>query len=82
MFRLSVLGPLASREQLSRGELKKIIQELAAQTYQIPNSHRVHLAEKTRERWYYRWKQAGIEGLAGGQLQKFVLDADTDLLEI
>jgi transposase InsO family protein len=64
LFRLSVLGPLASREQLSRGELKKIIQALAAQTYQIPNSYRVHLAEKTIERWYYRWKKAGIDGLA------------------
>ncbi len=60
LFRLSVLGPLASREQFSRGELKKIIQELASQTYQIPNSNSVHLAEKTIERWYYRWKKYGF----------------------
>ena len=67
LFRLSVLGPLASRERFSRGELKKIIQELASQTYQIPNSNSVHLAEKTIERWYYRWKKYGFDGLANTQ---------------
>jgi putative transposase len=29
LFRLSVLGPLASRERLGRGELQQIIRELA-----------------------------------------------------
>ena len=29
LFRLSVLGPLASRGEIKRGELKKIIRELA-----------------------------------------------------
>lgn len=63
LLRLSVLGSLASREHLNRGELKKIIKELASQTYQIPNSKRVHLSEKTIERWYYLWKKNGIDGL-------------------
>jgi transposase InsO family protein len=54
---------LASRDSLNRGELKSIIQHLAAQTYQIPNSKRVYLSEKTIERWYYRWKEKGIDGL-------------------
>jgi putative transposase len=63
LFRLSVLGPLASRERLNRGELKTIIRELASQTYQIPGSRRVHIAEKTIEYWYYRWKKHGIDGL-------------------
>lgn len=63
LLRLSVLGSLASRDHLNRGELKKIIQELAKQTYHIPNSKRVHLSEKTIERWYYRWKKHGIDGL-------------------
>jgi putative transposase len=63
LLRLSVLGSLASRDHLNRGELKQIIKELAQQTYHIPNSKRVHLSEKTIERWYYLWKAKGIEGL-------------------
>lgn len=64
LFRLSVLGPLASREHFSRGELKQQLGELAEQTYQIPQSNRVKLSPKTIERWYYLWQRAGIEGLA------------------
>ncbi len=63
LLRVSVLGQLVSRDRLNRGELKTIIQQLAAQTYQIPNSKRVYLSEKTIERWYYRWKANGMEGL-------------------
>lgn len=63
LLRLSVLGSLASRDSLNRGELKSIIKHLSSQTYQIPNSKRVYLSEKTIERWYYRWKEKGIEGL-------------------
>jgi putative transposase len=64
LLRLSVLGALASRDHLNRGELKKIIKELAQQTYHIPNSKRVYLSEKTIERWYYSWKKHGIDGLS------------------
>ncbi len=64
LFRLSVLGPLASRERLTRGELKRQLQELASRAYAIPGSRRVHLSEKTIENWYYRWRRAGIEALA------------------
>jgi transposase InsO family protein len=63
LFRLTVLGPLASRNQLRRGEVKTLIRELAAQTYHIPDSRRVHLSEETILRWYYDWKRSGIEGL-------------------
>lgn len=64
LFRLSVLGPLASLDHLERGELKKIIQELAAKTYRIPGSKRNHLSPETIERWYYLWNRGGIEALA------------------
>ncbi len=40
LFRLSVLGPLVSRECLARGELQKIIRELASKEYAIPGSNR------------------------------------------
>jgi putative transposase len=64
LFRLSVLGPLASRDHLPRGELKKIIATLAAQTYQHPNGRPMRFTEKTIERWYYCWKKHGIDGLS------------------
>ncbi len=67
LLRLSVLGPLASRDHLSRGELQQIVKELAKQTYHIPNSKRVHLSEKTIARWYYLWKRKGIDGLVTRQ---------------
>jgi putative transposase len=63
LFRLSVLGSLASRDHLERGELKKIIQELASMTYRIPGSKRNHLSPETIERWYYLWDRGGIEAL-------------------
>ena len=43
LFRLSVLGPLVSREQLQRGELQQIIRELAQRDYAIPDSSRRQL---------------------------------------
>lgn len=63
LFRLSVLGPLVSRERLARGELQQIIRELARREYAIPGSHRRLIGEKTIEAWYYAWRKHGIEGL-------------------
>ena len=63
LFRVSVLGPLVSRDNLEHGELKKIIKTLAANTYKIPDSNRIYLSEKTIERWYYDWHRQGIDGL-------------------
>jgi len=63
LFRLSVLGPLASREQLARGELQQIVRELAQREYAIPGSRRRHLGEKTIQAWYYAWRKEGITGL-------------------
>ena len=64
LFRLSVLGSLASRERFAHGELAQTIRELSQQTYNIPNSQHVHISEKTIEAWYYRWLKEGVEGLA------------------
>jgi hypothetical protein len=63
LFRLSVLGPLASRERLERGELQTIIRGLASKEYAIPGSDRRFLGEKTIEAWYYAWRAHGIDGL-------------------
>ena len=64
LFRLSVLGPLASRERLDHGELKRLFQQLSSQTYLAPDGKPTLIADKTIEHWYYLWKQGGIEALA------------------
>ena len=63
LFRLSVLGPLVSRERLDRGELKRLIRELAARDYDIPGSRHSRLSEKTIEAWYYAWRRGELEAL-------------------
>ncbi|SEK12552.1 Homeodomain-like domain-containing protein [Paraburkholderia diazotrophica] len=64
LFRLSVLGPLVSRERLSRGELQQIVRQLAQQEYAIPGSRRRHISEKTLQAWYYAWRRNGLAGLS------------------
>lgn len=63
LFRLSVLGPLVSRERLARGELQQLVRELAQRDYTIPGSRRRHLGEKTIEAWFYAYRRHGIDGL-------------------
>ena len=63
LFRLLVLGPLASRGELAHGELKQLIQELASREHDIPGTGRQHIAEKTIEGWYYTYRREGLEGL-------------------
>lgn len=64
LFRLTVIGPLVSRQHLEKGELKALIAGLAKVPYEIPGSKHVHMSPKTIERWYYQWKKHGVEGLA------------------
>lgn len=64
LFRLTVLGQLASRLHFNKGELKRVIKDLAEKPYAIPNSRRIHLSEASIERWYYLWKKGGIDALA------------------
>jgi len=64
LFRYSVLGPLVSRVELHRGELKATLQELAARHYDIPGSRNSLLSEKTIEAWFYAWRRGGLEALA------------------
>jgi transposase InsO family protein len=63
LFRLSVLGPMVSREQLHRGELQQLLRVLAQREYAIPGSQRRLLGEKTIQAWYYAWRKEGIAGL-------------------
>lgn len=63
LFRLMVLGPLASRGELKRGEVSTIIRELASKAYDIPDSRRNYLSAETIKRWYHDWKRGGIDAL-------------------
>jgi putative transposase len=63
LFRLSVLGPLLSRERLVHGELKRLVREQAARLYDIPGSRRAHISEKTVEAWLYAYRRDGLDGL-------------------
>jgi len=63
LFRLSVLGPLTSRDYLGHGELKAMLAQLATQPYNIPGTRRRFLSEKTIEAWYYEWKRDGVDAL-------------------
>jgi transposase InsO family protein len=63
LFRLTVLGPLVSREQLAHGELQQVIRELSAREYAIPGTQRRHLGEKTIQAWYYAWRRNGLDAL-------------------
>jgi len=61
LFRHSVLGPLLSRT-LKRGELKRLLKELASQYWMCADGKTRQVAAKTLEEWYYshsgdqRWR--------------------------
>jgi transposase InsO family protein len=58
-----VLGPLASRTDIERGDIKSIVSELASKPYNIPDSKRTYVSKESILRWYYEWKRGGIEAL-------------------
>lgn len=63
LFRLMVLGPLTSRTDIQRGEIKATARELASKPYNIPDSKRTYISKESILRWYYEWKRGGIEAL-------------------
>lgn len=63
LFRLMVLGPLLSREHLARGDIQRIVRELAQRPYDIPGSRRTHLSEKTILAWFHDYRRDGLDGL-------------------
>jgi len=63
VFRLTVLGPLVSRQKIERGELKRLIREIASRDYDIPYTDKSRIAEKTIEGWYYTYCRENLDGL-------------------
>ena len=62
-FRHGIISPLVNRKQLERGELKRIIEEIARHQYTMPHSDRCRFGEKTIEAWYYTFLKEGLDGL-------------------
>jgi putative transposase len=63
LFRLAILGELASRERLSAGELKSMLLSRSKVWHKKPNGDSVQYSAKAIERWYYVWRRFGIDGL-------------------
>lgn len=63
LFRIQVIGSLVSRADLEKGELNRLVKDLAGHAYDAPDGKRRSPSPKTIERWYYLWKNEGIEGL-------------------
>lgn len=63
IFRSQVLGPLMHRS-LSRGELRAALVALSQQRLRPPGSTLTRtFSVPTLERWYYRWRKAGLGAL-------------------
>jgi len=63
IFRAEVIGAL-TRRALSPGELRGALEELSHKRWRLPGSdHTRTFGVSTLERWYYRYRRDGIEGL-------------------
>lgn len=63
LFRYGLIAPLVL-EALPRGELTRRAEEIAARTYEIPESGRRSVAVDTLLEWAKRYRQGGFEALA------------------
>jgi len=63
LFRSTIIGALTCKE-LTKGELKRELEELSKQRFRAPASdHTRRYAVSTLERWYYRFKDGGLDAL-------------------
>ncbi len=63
LFRSEIVGALTRRE-LDHGALKAALQELSEQRFRPPGSgHTRRYALSTLERWYYAYKEGGLDAL-------------------
>jgi len=64
LFRSEVVGALTRRD-LDHGELRAELAELAAQRFRPPGADQTRrFSVPTLERWYYAYRQGGLEALA------------------
>jgi len=63
LYRAQIVGPLARRE-LERGDLAQMLTELSKTRFCSPRSHGGQTySVATLERWYYAFKQGGLDAL-------------------
>lgn len=64
IFRAQVIGPLLTRAFTSHGELAAAIRALARERHLPPGASATRTySPATLERWYYRFKKRGLDGL-------------------
>ena len=64
LFRYSVLGPLVSRAELRRGELKAIHPRVGRPPLRHTRlAQQPHRARRRSKAWYYAWRRGGIGAL-------------------
>lgn len=63
LFRYGLLAPLITKA-LRRGELKRLLRDLAEQTWTDSYGYPRKVAAKTLEEWLYRYRRGGLDGLA------------------
>lgn len=86
IFRAQVIGPLLTRVFASHGELAGAIRALARERHLPPGASATRFySEATLERWYYRFKRRGLEGLTPKRRSDIghareLTDAQRDLL--
>ena len=61
-FRYSLIAELTN-ENLSSGEIRKLIREKAGRTYEIPYSTKTKITAKSLKKWLSKFKSCGIQGL-------------------
>lgn len=64
VFRAQVIGPLLCRQYDDHGELAEALRELASHAVTPPGQNvSRNFSVATLQRWYYRFKKRGLEGL-------------------
>ena len=83
LFRHSILGDLLSRK-LRQGELRPSLKELSQRTFEDYRKRPRHIAYKTLEEWFYKYRHGGFEGLKplprSDQGRSRALDPETERL--
>ena len=62
LFRHAILGEVLSRD-LRRGELRRLLTDLSAKTFEDHRGRRRRIARKTLEEWFYRYRHGGFEAI-------------------
>lgn len=67
VFRHGVIGAL-TQAQMDRGQLRAALKQLARQHFRPPGAKATRsYSESTLERWYYRYRKRGLDGLLPGK---------------